>query len=443
MTSETADASRDSKSSRAKGRRGVIIVFAGAERRFLPYGIEDAPLVVGRIGAVGSLLPDDRLSRQHARIALSAEGWVVQDLGSRNGTYVDGVRVRGEARVRSPRAIRLADTLLVPCDDVSRAQSPAAEGGMVIGSALRAALHGVGLAASSSETLLLRGETGTGKELAARSFHELGPNARGPFVAVNCAAIPPGLAERLLLGAKRGAYSGATSDADGHLRAADRGVLFLDEAGDLDLQVQGKLLRVIETKEVVPLGASHGAFVSVRVCMATHKDLRGEMVAGRFRRDLYHRMAPPEVVLPPLRERLDEIAHHVVDEVARASPGLKPQARLVEACLLRHWPGNVRELRKHVYHAAVHAAAAGEDRVRLEDLPESAGQPIDTPPPASPRPTRAYVQWSKALTREDVEGALRAHGGKISPAARSLGMQRSQLYREMARLGIKPGDVSG
>ncbi len=106
MTSETADASHDSKSSRAKGRRGVIIVFSGAERRFLPYGIEDAPFVVGRIGAVGSLLPDDRLSRQHARIALSADGWVVQDLGSRNGTYVDGVRVRGEARVRSPRAIR-------------------------------------------------------------------------------------------------------------------------------------------------------------------------------------------------------------------------------------------------------------------------------------------------------------------------------------------------
>jgi transcriptional regulator with GAF, ATPase, and Fis domain len=313
---------------------------------------------------------------------------------------------------------------------------------MVVGAALGEALDTVGRAASASETLLIRGETGTGKELAARRFHELGPNARGPFVAVNCAAIPAGLAERLLLGAKRGAYSGATADAEGHLRAADRGVLFLDEAGDLDLLVQAKLLRVLETKEVVPLGASHGARVEVRVCMATHKDLRGEVAAGRFRRDLYHRVAPPEVVLPALRARLDEIAHHVVDEAGRAS-GLKPQARLVEACLLRVWPGNVRELRKHVHHAAVHAAAQGESRVRLEDLSEGAGQPIEAAAPPSRAPARKYVQWSKELTREDVEKALREHGGKIASTARSLGMQRSQLYREMARLGIKrdaPGD---
>jgi transcriptional regulator with GAF, ATPase, and Fis domain len=472
MLEETADGSRDGADCDGAPRRGVIVVFSGRTTAFLPLGL-DKPLAIGREGAVGSLLPDDRLSRHHAQITLTAKGFVIDDLGSRNGTFVDGVRVRGRIET-FPRVIRAADTLLVPCDDVARARRPAVEGGCVVGRALRESLTAVARAASSSDTLLVRGETGTGKELAARRFHELGPSAAGPFVAVNCAAIPEGLAERLLFGTKRGVYSGASADAEGYLGAADGGTLFLDEAGELDVQVQAKLLRVIETREVVPLGASRGVAVSVRICMATHEDLRAAIAAGRFRRDLYHRIAPPEIVLPPVRERLDEIAQHVVEEVARGAPALSAHPKLIEACLLRPWPGNVRELRKHVRHAALAAADAGEAQVRADDLAEEAGRwPEVAPPPraassdagspdagstdagpadagsrdaaqaSATRATRGYVQWAKALTREHVESVLRAHDGNVAVAARSLGMHRSQLYREMARLGLRPEDVRG
>jgi transcriptional regulator with GAF, ATPase, and Fis domain len=172
------------------------------------------------------------------------------------------------------------------------------------------------------------------------------------------------------------------------------------------------------------------------------------VAAGRFRADLYHRIAPPEVVLPPLRERLDDIVFHVVDEIARAAPGAMAQARLIEVCLLRHWPGNVRELRKHLRYAAIQALAERENRVRAEHLPASAGEPLslatDAPPPvarveppadagASPRP---YVRWSESLTREDIERSLADVEGNVALAARRLGMGRSQLYREMKRCSI-------
>jgi transcriptional regulator with GAF, ATPase, and Fis domain len=440
MLAETADGPQESRRTGSAGRPGLIIVFSGTAPLFVPLVLDGRPLLVGRDSPIGILVRDDRLSRQHARIGRSADGWVVEDLASRNGTFVDGVRVQGEVRVPSLRVVRVADTLMVPCDDADSAQPPTVEGDVILGSALREAMAAVARAASANETLVVRGETGTGKELAARRFHEAGPNARGPFVAVNCAAVPEGLAERLLFGAKRGAYSGATADAEGNVQAADRGVLFLDEAGDLDLTVQAKLLRVLETREVVPLGASHGARVDVRVCLASHKDLREEVAAGRFRADLYHRIVPPEVVLPPLRDRVDEIAQHVAHEIGRASPSSKAQARLVEACILRHWPGNVRELRRQLRHAAGHAAAHGSEVVRASDLSGTAGQPIVAAPKTADAPAarRPYVRWSKEIGREDLEAALRAHDGNVSLAARSLGMQRSQLYREMTRLGVDP-----
>jgi transcriptional regulator with PAS, ATPase and Fis domain len=385
------------------------------------------------------------MSRVHARIAFDGGGFTIADLGSRNGTFVDGVQVRGVVRAAAPRVIRVADTLLVPCSDVSQVHAAAANGGgPVVGTKLHQALASIQRAAETCETALILGETGCGKELAAARFHAWGPNARGPFVAVNCAAIPAGLAERLLFGAKRGAYSGATTDTIGHLQAANGGVLFLDEGGELDLQVQAKLLRVLETREVMPLGESRGEKISVRVVVATHRDLRRAVGEGRFRADLYHRIAPPEIVLPPLRERLDEVAAHVVEEIARCGPTLAPQVRLVEACLLRHWPGNVRELRKQIHHAALTAVNGGLDRVRLEHLPATAGQEVTPgseppPPPAAPEPRarRSYVRWSQSLTREDVERALAEHQGNVSLTARSLGMQRSQLYREMARLSMR------
>jgi DNA-binding NtrC family response regulator len=464
MLGETEDTTRDSGPRGADARPGVVVVFSGATPLFYPFAMDgDTPLLIGRGGPIGAVLRDDRVSREHAEVARVDGAWRVRDLGSRNGTFVDGVQVqaRGEVTVASLRVIRAGDTVLVPSSDVASVAYPpgpmspaggAKAGGPVIGSKLKRALDGVDRAAAGSETLLILGETGTGKELAARRFHEHGPHARGPFIAVNCAAIPEGLAERLLFGAKRGTYSGAVTDTIGHIQAAGSGVLFLDEGGELDLQVQAKLLRVLETREVVPLGAAQGTQVALRICVATHRDLRADVGAGRFRADLYHRIAPPDVSLPPLRDRLDEITQHIAEAIAHAAPALPPQSKLVEACLLRHWPGNVRELRKHIRDAALLALSAGTDRVRLEHLSPDAGAPIELPPakaragsgpahaPAAPKETRAYVRRSESLTREGIEAAIARHGGNVALAARSLGMARSQFYREMARLEVRrPG----
>jgi transcriptional regulator with GAF, ATPase, and Fis domain len=450
MLHETEDGTKKSSRAPSTVRPGLVLVHSGLTPLFRPFAFAEdgSAFLSGRAGPAGSVVADRRLSRDHAEIAFGPAGWRVRDLASRNGTFVDGVRVEGEVVVASPRVIRTGDTVFVPCTDVDKVSYPADPGGAIVGTELRVAFDDVDRAASGSDTLLILGESGTGKELAARRFHERGPHSRGPFVAVNCAAIPAGLAERLLFGAKRGAYSGSAVDSTGHLQEADAGVLFLDEIGELDLQVQAKLLRVLETREVVPLGASHGTKVKTRICAATHQDLRGAVAERRFRGDLYHRLAPPEVVLPPLRARLDEIAQHVVAAVATAAPGLAPQAELIEACLLRDWPGNVRELRKQIHDAALKAAAAVDDRVRLSHLPASAGRPLAPATASAAEPLKApsseeagpreYVKWSKSMTRGLLEKTLIEHSWNASAAARALGMPRQQIYREMSRFSIKP-----
>ena len=393
MRDETAQGSEDSTDSERGSRTGVVAVFSGGAAVSLPFPVSGEPLVLGRSATgTGVRLPDDRLSRNHATITLTSRGWEIRDDESRNGTFVDGERVEGRVVLASPpRVIRLADTLLVPIADLRDVLAddlvPRADG-MVVSWTLRRALDAVGHAAISSASLFLRGESGAGKELAAREYHAKGPNAEGPFVAVNCATIAAGVAERLLFGAKRGAYSGATADAVGHLQAADGGVLFLDEVAELELTVQAKLLRALESKEVAPLGSSATQRIDVRVVAATHRDLRKAVAEKRFRADLYYRLAPPEVILPPLRARAEEIPRHVLATILRVSGTLAPHVKLVESCMLRHWPGNVRELRNEIKHAAVRAKDEGADRVRLEHLSRDAGSELRSG--TRPRPAASF-----------------------------------------------------
>jgi DNA-binding NtrC family response regulator len=435
MLAETADDSIEVSGSGAPPRPGVIVAFSGAAPMSLVLPLGDEPMAIGRAEHDDSILPDHRLSRAHCTVALSPAGWVVRDLGSRNGTFVDGEPVHGERVFPSPAVIRAASTILLPRRDVTSFRAPLTEDGLVLGWRMQEALAAVERAASQN-TLLLSGESGTGKELAAHRFHERGPHSRGPFVAVNCAAIPEGLAERLLFGARKGAFSGADADVTGYVSAADGGVLFLDEGGELDLQVQAKLLRVLETHEVLALGATQPSRVTLRVCVATHVELRRAVAEGRFRADLYHRLAPPEVALPPLRHRLDEMAYHVAAEASVAGAP-SPHARLIEACMLRPWPGNVRELRRQIHDAASRAVAEKADQVRAEHLAPTAGQSLGASSPR-PEPRGATVAPSGGpITREVVEQALREHSGNVSRAARSLGIQRTQLYREMDRYGLE------
>ena len=416
---------------------GLVLVFSGGRPQCVPIRLDAKPVVLGRFATDDIVVvDDDRVSRRHTRISLKGEGVRVTDLESRNGTFVDARRVADEAYAKLPRLLRVGQSLLLFVPDLR----PYFIGGTVellenevIGPVLRKARQAVARGAESGDSLLLTGPSGSGKELAARAFHAAS-GSKGPFVAVNCATIPTGLAERLLFGARKGAYSGATADAEGYLQAADGGTLFLDEVAELDLAVQPKLLRVLEQREVVSLGASHPRKVDVRICAATLKDLRAEVVAGRFREDLYYRIGRPEVRLPALVERLEDMPYLVARELERVDPRLAPHTSLIEACALRPWPGNVRELLGEVRHAGRDALADGRTVVKDRDLPESAGREITegrSPTPGAGTPVAE-------ASREAVERALRGAHGNVTRAARQLGMHRNQLRRWITKNGVDP-----
>jgi transcriptional regulator with PAS, ATPase and Fis domain len=299
-------------------------------------------------------------------------------------------------------------------------------GAMTMGHALQAVWRLIAQL-KDQPTLHIHGESGSGKELAARAFHERGPNGKGPFVAVNCAAIPATLAEAMLFGARKGSFSGADRDIEGLFPAADKGTLFLDEIGELDLGLQAKLLRAIETREVLSVGASHPRAIDVRVCSASHRDLKALVAEGRFREDLYFRVGRPEIVVPSLRERREEIAALV----CRAIGDIAIDASFIEACLVREWPGNIRELVVEVRHAAQIARAEQAERLVPEHLGD-AGRAPSTDAPAGEMPSR-----------EKILDALKANKGKVAAAARALGIARIRLRRWIEREGLDPGSFDG
>jgi DNA-binding NtrC family response regulator len=242
--------------------------------------------------------------------------------------------------------VRAGDSLLVAIRDTwsfersgVRAVPGPGPAFRVEGPLLQEVLRMVAQTARLGSMLHITGESGAGKEGVARAFHAAGPAPGGPFMAVNCATIPEGMAERLLFGTKRGAYSGADADADGYVQAAHGGTLFLDEVAELSPAVQAKLLRVLETGEVLPLGASRSRRVELRFCSATHRDLRAQVAAGKLREGLFFRIASPRVAVPPLRDRIEEIPWLLHRQIGETAPGLVTHVSLVEACLLRTWPG--------------------------------------------------------------------------------------------------------
>jgi DNA-binding NtrC family response regulator len=298
--------------------------------------------------------------------------------------------------------------------------------------------------AGSRATVLLRGESGTGKELAARAIHDLGPRADGPFVAVNCAAIPRSLIESELFGHERGAFTDARERRIGRFEAAAGGTLFLDEIGDLDVSVQAKLLRALEERCIERLGGSVPIEVDVRVLAATNRDLERDVAAGRFRADLFYRINVVPLDLPPLRERRGDVrllAEHFLER-ARAEAGRGPVRLGNDAvtALERHaWPGNVRELRNAVERAV---ALAEGDVLTLEDLPPEVVRA------SSAESLRAAVQSGRlgleeatdGFERELVREALEAADWNQTRAARQLHITRRALKLRMDRLGLKRRD---
>lgn len=299
---------------------------------------------------------------------------------------------------------------------------------------IRSVLEVVGRVAPTDATVLVTGETGTGKELVARAIHDRSNRADGPFVAVNCASLAEGLLESELFGHERGAFTGAVRQRKGHFETAAGGTILLDEIGDVSPGVQHRLLRVLQERELTPVGASRPVAVDVRVVAATNKDLRVEMEAGRFRDDLYYRLNVVRIELPPLRARKEDIPLLVEafnERSGRPSHrGCSPMAmRLLQA---HRWPGNVREL-----FAALESAhiRAGDRRIEAQHLPEEVrgarGGPIGESDGERYRSERPAADERSAII-----DALEHTGGTRSAAARQLGMSRTTLWRKMKEYGI-------
>jgi two-component system response regulator PilR (NtrC family) len=326
--------------------------------------------------------------------------------------------------------------------------------------------------ARSMAPVLVSGESGTGKELVARAIHEVSARSAQPFVAVNCSAIPEQLLEAEFFGYRKGAFTGAAEDREGFFQAANGGTLFLDEIGDLPLSMQSKLLRAVQERSVRPVGAVAELPVNVRLLSATHKDLGAEVQAGQFRQDLYYRLNVIQIRVPPLRERLEDLAaiSSLVLERIAGDASVTPAPRLTGealAHLARYpFPGNVREL-ENLLHRAV-ALTAGEtisvsdlglpetllsDSVALDNELAATGRRGEAPTlPVEPRPTLAVevplphdlAQYLDEVERDILVRALERHRFNRTAAGASMGLSLRQMRYRMARLGVTVGgDLAG
>jgi two-component system response regulator HydG len=286
----------------------------------------------------------------------------------------------------------------------------------------------------NESTVLIQGESGTGKELVARALHAASPRQAGPFVPVDCGALPESIIESELFGHQRGAFTGAVG-APGLFRVASGGTLFLDEIGEIPLAVQAKLLRVLQNREVRPLGATQPLAVDLRVVCATHRDLAAMVAAGRFRQDLYYRLNVVRLPLPPLRERREDIprlAQHFLEQHRQRRSNVRGfTAEALQALAAYDWPGNVRELENTVESAL--ALAVGE-QLDVADLLLPSG--TASPPAAAVAPTSVVPLSLAAYERAALERALHECGGDASAAARRLGIGRSTFYRKLGVHGI-------
>jgi DNA-binding NtrC family response regulator len=391
-----------------------------------------SPLLVGSSQVCALQIHDARISRRHFSLEPAERGLRLRDLDSTNGTHVENVQVV-EAVLEGGERIEIGSTVLRLERDRGR---PAAE------LSTEAHFHGVFGAsvrmrqlyplfarlASSQIPIVLEGETGTGKEAVAEAIHAASPRAAGPFVVFDCTAAAQNLLESDLFGHERGAFTGAVGSRLGAFQQAQGGTLLIDEIGDLDLGLQPKLLRAIERMEVRPLGATHPVRVDVRLMAATRRDLDREVQDGRFRDDLFHRLAVARVELPPLRKRLGDIsvlARHFWGELSgdnTDSSAREPPAELIRRWERDPWPGNVRQLR----NAVARVLALGDSMAAFE---ASLRAPADSPLDFIEQVLRQRLPLPVArervvheFERRYLDDALRAHEGNVTHAARDSGI---------------------
>jgi two-component system, NtrC family, response regulator GlrR len=433
----TTEPLRTQHADRVTIRRFRLTVEAGPDRGKAITSDGDR-VVIGTHDGADLRLTDRAVSRYHCELVLDADAVVLTDLQSRNGTALDSVPIR-VAPLRDGAVILVGASRLTFSLAPEHAEIPLAmtdRFGRLVGiaPATRAVMAQLARVAPTESTVLLEGETGTGKEVASESLHGASARRDGPLLIVDCGALPADLLEAELFGYVEGAFTGATADKAGVFEAAAGGTVLLDEIGELSLALQPKLLRALEAREIRRIGESTHRKIDVRIIAATNRDLRAEVNSQRFRADLYYRLAVFQIRLPPLRERaadLPLLVDALLADLGMASAPVAATLRTADAReqLAAHaWPGNVRELRNYLERCVALRAP----------LPPAAQPAIDsgTEPDVVPFKT-ARDRATRVFEHAYLVDLLARHGGNVTAAARAAGVDRIYLYRLLWRHGLR------
>jgi DNA-binding NtrC family response regulator len=404
---------------------------AGGEGQARSVTLSGSPLSIGKSRSAGLRVDDPHVSRIHAQVTLTTQGVLIEDLGSSNGTFVNGAAIdRAVVTHDAVITVGKSDLRLVVGPSQERASFAGAIGSSEQMAHVFAVLQKL---AGTEVTVTLIGETGTGKDVLARALHRGSARHEAPFEVFDCGAVAPNLVESDLFGHQKGAFTGALDDREGIFERADRGTVFLDEIGELPLELQPRLLRVLEQRQVQRVGGDRAIGVDVRVVAATNRDLEEEVEAGRFRRDLYFRLNAAVVHVPPLRERLDDLPALVELFVAESGRPLQVAPETLETLRAYDWPGNVRELKNVVTSAAALADGATLEPRHLLFFKRRGGasrgdETLDRLPLAG--------RTLEMLERAAIKQTLGETGGNKSKAARVLGIAASTLYEKIKKYGL-------
>jgi len=433
----------------------LVVVSGSARGKRVKLGER---LTVGKAADNDLVLPDDTVSRHHCELERTATGIIVRDLGSTNHTRVGRTAVR-EAVIESGSTIVVGSVELLLRGEPNRTQvlpSEATSFGEALGTSLsmRQIFGVLERIAPTDASVLLEGETGTGKDVLARSIHQISARKDQPFVVVDCGAVSYNLIESELFGHERGAFTGAVAARQGAFEIAGRGTVFLDEVGELPLDVQPKLLRVLESGEFRKVGGNKPLHAEARIVAATKRNLKEEVERGKFREDLYFRLSVVPITVPPLRTRREDVpalVEQFLDLARKRDPNasaISLTRETVSALAAHDWPGNVRELRNVLDRAIYIAAAGGEREIRLVDLPVSPGSISGTGQPSAGNAgypafdaEKSYREirsdFESEFERRYVAWLLDRHSGNISAAAREAKMDRKHLYDLARKRGLR------